>query len=341
LPHIKLTSFPSWSFPPTPFHSLPSFIKDANTVAARAACYLEAQRRICLTGTPIQNKLDDLWALIKFIRLEPFDDKSVWAQYVSSPAKYGDSIGVARLQVIMRHITLRRTKETKLASGESLLNLPPRKDEIRYLTFSEKEAEIYQKEFEESKNDFSNMLKGEEQGAGGGTAQSSSTVGGVRGEAGGGSAPAISNTNYVNILQKILRLRQICDHYLLINDSSLSADDDLASDEPLEYEEAAAAIALSGMTQRRAGAVMTFMKEERMCECVECKVDLGCLAAPGIGGEASDKPEEEAVELGEDGKPVKKGRGRVAKKKIPQAVLTKCQHLYCTSKRLVSLSPWC
>lgn len=266
-----------------------SFIKDANTVAARAACYLEAQRRICLTGTPIQNKLDDLWALIKFIRLEPFDDKSVWSEYVSAPAKYGDSIGVARLQVIMRHITLRRTKETKLASGKTLLDLPPRKDKIVYLKFDEKEQAIYDKHLFESKKDFNNML---EQGEGG----------------------KISNSNYVNILQSILRLRQICDHYLLLNDKS-APEDDLDSGEPLAYEDAVAAINGLGINQRRAAAVMAFFKDEGMCVCSECDVDLSCLAA----GPALEVEEP-------NGKPVVKRKG---KKKVPQAILTKCQHLYC------------
>lgn len=266
------------------------FIKDANTVASRASCYLEAQRRICLTGTPIQNKLDDLWALIKFIRLEPFDDKSVWSEYVSAPAKYGDSIGVARLQVIMRHITLRRTKETKLASGKTLLDLPPRKDEIVYLEFDEKEKAIYDKHHVQSKADFQNMVSE-----------------GVDGK--------ISNSNYVNILQSILRLRQICDHYLLLNDKS-APDDDLDSGELLDYEDAVAAINVHGINQRRAAAVMVFFKEEDMCVCSECDLDLSCLAA-GPTPDADDGAAKPAV---------KKGRG---KKKVPQAVLTKCQHLYC------------
>lgn len=279
----------SWSF---------SFIKDANTVAARACCYLEAQRRICLTGTPIQNKLDDLWALIKFIRLAPFDNKAVWAQYISSPAKYGDSIGVARLQVLMRHITLRRDKQMKNEEGKTLLSLPPIKNVVQYLAFDEKEQAIYDKHLNDASQDFSSMLK---EGAGE-----------------GGPEGAISNTNYVNILQKILRLRQICDHYLLLSDST-SADDDEASGEPLDYEQAVAAINAHGMSQRRAAAVMTFFKEESMCVCAECDVDLSCLAASVVVEEAVDGPT-----------PVSKGgRSGKGKKKVPQAVLTKCQHLYC------------
>lgn len=269
-----------------------SFIKDANTVASRACCYLEAQRRICLTGTPIQNRLDDLWALLKFIRLEPFNDKPVWSTFISSPAKFGDSIGVARLQVIMRHITLRRTKETKLPSGKTLLDLPDRKDEIRYLAFSDKEQEIYQRYFNDTKEDFSTMI---EEGAEG---------------------QHISNMNYVNILQKILRLRQICDHYLLIGDNA-GEDEDVDGGEPLDYETAAAAIGAHGLTQRRAAAVMTWMKEGSMCECVECKGDLTSLAAGVVPAE---------TEAETPSAPTKKGKG---KKKIPQAIMTKCQHLFC------------
>src|SRR4051812_45734637 len=95
-----------------------SFIKDATTIVSRAACYLEAERRIALTGTPIQNKLDDVWALIKFLRFAPFDDKTVWTTYILGLAKAGNSLGVARLQTILKHCTLRRTKESTNANGE-------------------------------------------------------------------------------------------------------------------------------------------------------------------------------------------------------------------------------
>jgi SNF2 family DNA or RNA helicase len=59
-----------------------SLIKETQTVGSRASCNLMADRRLCLTGTPVQNKLDDVYALIKFLRLEPFDDKNIWMEFI-------------------------------------------------------------------------------------------------------------------------------------------------------------------------------------------------------------------------------------------------------------------
>lgn len=272
-----------------------SFIKDPSTVAARASCYLEAQRRLAITGTPIQNKLDDLWALIKFIRLDPFDDRSVWQEFITTPAKSGNSLGLARLLIIMRHITLRRTKETRLASGKTLLDLPERQDEVRFLRFTEKEQAIYDKYFQDSAKDFNEMIVGKEDGP----------------------DAARTNTSYVNILQKILRLRQICDHYLLMTDSSSAAADEDDSSEPLDYEAASAAIAMHGLTKKRAVSVLAWMKEEAMCECVECKAPMDDLAT-SLAGLSVSAGEEEAVVK-------KKGKS----KKPFVGILTKCQHLFC------------
>ncbi|PKK62859.1 hypothetical protein RhiirC2_639414, partial [Rhizophagus irregularis] len=43
-----------------------------------AACNLDAERRWILTGTPIMNKLNDMYSLIKFLRFTPFDNFEMW-----------------------------------------------------------------------------------------------------------------------------------------------------------------------------------------------------------------------------------------------------------------------
>lgn len=50
---------------------------------------LAAKRRWVLTGTPIQNRLDDLWSVVKFLRLEPFDDKHWWNSALASSVRQG------------------------------------------------------------------------------------------------------------------------------------------------------------------------------------------------------------------------------------------------------------
>lgn len=45
-----------------------------------------------MTGTPIQNKLDDLFSLIHFIRLDPWGDYPWWTNYINTPHLNNDPI---------------------------------------------------------------------------------------------------------------------------------------------------------------------------------------------------------------------------------------------------------
>jgi SNF2 family DNA or RNA helicase len=164
-------------------------IKDHNTAQSKSACLLTADRRWCLTGTPIQNRLDDLFSLIKFLRIPPFNNKAAWNSYISKPVKFSsNSIGVHRLQTLMKTITLRRTKQTKI-NGKPILSLPARKDEVRNLKLSAKEQSMYDIVHAKAKAFFLQL-------------KASGTV----------------MRHYVHLLEIILRMRQICVHTGLVKD---------------------------------------------------------------------------------------------------------------------------
>ncbi|KAJ3192641.1 hypothetical protein HK101_006193 [Irineochytrium annulatum] len=154
-------------------------IKDPNTAQAKAACQLSADRRWCLTGTPIQNRLDDLYSLIKFLNLEPFNSKNQWNLYISKPARFAtNSIGVQRLQTLMKCITLRRTKTQKI-DGKPILTLPERVDNKIMVQLAPAEQALYDRVHARAKAIFHGL-------------QESGTV----------------MRNYVHLLEIILRLRQ-------------------------------------------------------------------------------------------------------------------------------------
>ncbi|CCL98504.1 uncharacterized protein FIBRA_00503 [Fibroporia radiculosa] len=284
-------------------------IKETSTVGCRASCDLVADRRLCLTGTPVQNKLDDVYALVKFLRLSPLDDKGVWTEFIGTPVKYGQPLGVARLQTIMKCITLRRTKESRAEDGRKILSLPPRRDELRYLRFDEQEQGVYDQFFTESKAEFNELSDKNE-----------------------------VMKNYVGILQKILRLRQICDHFELVRDKGIG---DGQQGSPLAYDDIVAAVARDGINAQRAAALFALLREAGITQCVECGGELAGSADSALGdsaigdGDGSSTPKR--------GRKPKASASRASTRQnsptAPHPVLTRCQHLFCVGCLRNSIAP--
>ena len=79
---------------------------------SKACCDLSAQYRWCLTGTPYQNTVDDVYSLIRFLRIPPFREWSYWRERITSQTKNGKmSLALTRLRTLLRAVMLRRTKD--------------------------------------------------------------------------------------------------------------------------------------------------------------------------------------------------------------------------------------
>ena len=247
-----------------------------------ASCDLEADRRICLTGTPIQNKIEDVWALFKFLRVSPVDEKECFTEYISKPCKYGEQIGVARLQLVMRCCTLRRTKDSMAEDGRRILNLPPRKEEQLWMDLREDEREAYDARATAVRQRVGELQANNELGK-----------------------------NYANVLQEVLRLRQICDHVDLARSGAVEEDYDGTV---MDYQVAVQGISTYGINQARAVSVVCFLKDGDGAVCVVCGHDYGDYF-PSIdlgGGEVGD------------------GTEKSKPQKMPhKPFLTKCLHLFC------------
>uniref|UniRef100_A0ABI7YAB5 Helicase like transcription factor n=1 Tax=Felis catus TaxID=9685 RepID=A0ABI7YAB5_FELCA len=168
-------------------------IRNPNAQQTKAVLDLEAERRWVLTGTPIQNSLKDLWSLLSFLKLKPFLDREWWHRTIQRPVTMGDEGGLRRLQSLIKNITLRRTKTSKI-KGKPVLELPERKVFIQHITLSDEERKIYQSVKNEGR----------------------ATIGRYFNE---GTVLA----HYADVLGLLLRLRQICCHtHLLTNAVSSS-----------------------------------------------------------------------------------------------------------------------
>ncbi|KAF4443330.1 SNF2 family domain-containing [Fusarium acutatum] len=114
-------------------------IRERSTQTFRAVTALRTSRRWCLTGTPIQNRLDDYGALLSFIGVPPFISKSVFDFWIMKPVVQGTGEGLRRLKLLVSATCLRRTKDAVCET----LNLPDRKVHECVVQLDPEDRELY------------------------------------------------------------------------------------------------------------------------------------------------------------------------------------------------------
>lgn len=127
-------------------------IRHQQTKQFRAVVALSARHRWCLTGTPIQNVLNDLGALVRFLRVPQLERSSDFRNHVSGPIENGRKVGLLRLRALLRCICLRRTKD--------LLKLPEPDERIERLRLTEEERARYCRIGDEHRQAIDEALSG-------------------------------------------------------------------------------------------------------------------------------------------------------------------------------------
>ncbi|KAG2732375.1 hypothetical protein G9P44_004792 [Scheffersomyces stipitis] len=190
-------------------------IKDRTSGTAKAANNLRCKKRWCLSGTPLQNRIGEMYSLIRFMKMEPFhqyfctkcDCKS--DEWKFSDWRHCDQCGHApmvhtnffnhfmlkniqkfgiegdglvsfqNIRLLLQNVMLRRTKIERADD----LGLPPRIVEIRRDRFNEEEKDLYTSLYSDSKRKFNDYV-----------------------------AEGVVLNNYANIFTLITRMRQLADH---------------------------------------------------------------------------------------------------------------------------------
>ena len=129
-------------------------IKNRSTLAARASCAVLADRRWALTGTPIQNRLTDLYSLLRFLHVEPWGDLSFFNSFLAKPFANQSPRALEIVQAILSSILLRREKSTRDRNGRPIVELPPKELDTQYLAFSEAEREIYNNVYDRARSRY-------------------------------------------------------------------------------------------------------------------------------------------------------------------------------------------
>ena len=86
-------------------------IKNAASATARAARLLPASHRVALTGTPVENRLAELWSILEFANPGLLGPLETFRRELAVPIeRYGDDAAAARLRRIVSPFVLRRLK---------------------------------------------------------------------------------------------------------------------------------------------------------------------------------------------------------------------------------------
>jgi len=232
-------------------------IREQTTLQFKAIVRLQADRRWAVTGTPVQNRLDDLGALLAFIRFNPFHDRSQFLKHIVDPFKAANPAVVEKLRVLVDTVTIRRLKDK--------IDLPPRSDEVVRLDFSPDERKIYEL-FNKNAKDRVQVL---------------SRPGGER---------ALRGNTFMHILRSILRLRLICAHGKdLLNEEDLAVLEGMTAETAIDLDSDDDDVQTkSQLSERRAYEMLQLMRESNNDGCSNCQTKLGSNDSASIESEGQE-----------------------------------------------------
>ena len=131
-------------------------IKNAGTKQSKAVKELKTDGRIVLTGTPIENRLSDLWSLFDFLNPGLLGSNTSFSKFVKSLSKNSESVNYAPLRRLTQPYILRRLKTDK----KIISDLPDKTEITAWCGLSKSQAILYSKSVEQ----LAKELKESEQG---------------------------------------------------------------------------------------------------------------------------------------------------------------------------------
>ena len=115
-------------------------VKNPATKRARSLRRISARRRVAMTGTPIENRLSELWAIMDIVNPGLLGSRDWFERTFARPIEaFGDDRALERLRSIVQPFILRRAKD----SEEVELELPPITIEKDYCRLTVEQAALY------------------------------------------------------------------------------------------------------------------------------------------------------------------------------------------------------
>lgn len=177
-------------------------VKNAGTRTAHALRRIPATHRLCMTGTPLENHLGELWTQFDFLLPGLLGDRHTFARRWRKPIEEnGETLRAALLAQRIAPFVLRRRK------ADVLKELPPRTDMVVHVELEGRQRELYEAVRAACDKDVRRVLKAQDWG----------------------------NAAQIAILDALLKLRQVCCDPRLIRDTSVHPDTERAKMEHLAH----------------------------------------------------------------------------------------------------------
>lgn len=159
-------------------------IKNPSSKSYQAVKQLKSRHKLILSGTPVENSVNDLWTQMSFINPGLLGSQQYFLnEFVTPIEKKKDEEKARKLQAMIKPFVLRRTKE------QVATELPAKTENVFYCQMSDEQAEVYEKVKSEYRNELLQSLED------GSFAQSQ-----------------------IQVLQGLTKLRQIANHPSMIDE---------------------------------------------------------------------------------------------------------------------------
>lgn len=265
-------------------------IKNRNAKSTKACCALNSEYRWCLTGTPMQNNLEELQSLVHFLRIQPYNQLHHWRANIDKPMKNGQGhLALERLHALLRSFMKRRTKDilkeegALLPGGKKALEAAAKDGQTEAPTsafrvterkviavateFSPAERRFYDKLAERADKSLAAMMR--------------------------------NKVSYANALVLLLRLRQACNHPRLVqgkldqDKEALSTDTAHQRNADTSVDDLADAFGSMGIETKKCEMCLRDLSRELAeygdVHCAECSANINEIYAETLGPKKGKK----------------------------------------------------
>jgi SNF2 family DNA or RNA helicase len=178
-------------------------IKNVESKQSQAVRQIDTQFRIALTGTPVENRLSELWSILDFLNPGYLGPKNFFQRRFAIPIeRYGDTTSLQTLRSLAQPFILRRLKTDR----DIIQDLPEKQEMTVFCGLSAEQAALYQGVVDRSLQDIE-------------------------------SAEGIQRRGI--ILALLTKLKQICNHPSLMREEGGGMKDETKSEEIIDESEAA------------------------------------------------------------------------------------------------------